>query len=110
MDPALIGVLGGAVGVLGGVVGTYFSVRNAAGGRECAFMIRASVACWLFVAGFLAMLWLTPRPYQVYLWFPYVLLLPRGIVACNRRLEQIRQEGDGHRAKFAGEWRSQDGG
>ncbi len=92
MDPQLIGFVGCVGGVLGGVVGTYFGVKNAAGGRERAFMIRASVLCWLFVVGFLAALWLTPHPYQLYLWLPYSLLLPLGIFAWNRRLERIRRE------------------
>lgn len=96
MDPRTIGLIGaiaGAVlGGLGGAIGTYFSIKNATGPRERAFMKRASVAGWVAITGFLAALWVTPQSYRTLLWLPYLLLLPLAIRACNRRQEQIRSE------------------
>jgi hypothetical protein len=44
MDPGTVGLIGGIVdtvlGVLGGAIGTYLGIRNTAGRRERAFMIR----------------------------------------------------------------------
>ncbi|WP_406693860.1 hypothetical protein V5E97_22755 [Singulisphaera sp. Ch08] len=96
MDPRTVGLIGGVggtvIGVLGGVVGTYFSIRNAAGPRERAFMIRMSALVWIAVTAFLAALWLTPQLYRPLLWLPYALLLPLGIRVGNRRQERIRRE------------------
>jgi hypothetical protein len=80
------------IGVLGGLIGTYFSIKNTAGAHERAFVIRASVLCWVAVTAFLAALWLTPNAYRPLLWLPYMLLLPVSIRAWNRRQEQIRRE------------------
>src|SRR5262249_14628033 len=80
VDPRTIGLIGGVggavLGVLGGVVGTYFSIKNTAGPRERAFMIRAAALAWVAVATFLVALWWTPLPYRALLWVPYLLLLP----------------------------------
>jgi hypothetical protein len=86
------GIAGGVIGLLGGVVGTYFSIKNTAGPRERAFMIRASVLAWVVMTLFLAGLWLTPLAYRPLLWLPYMLALPVAIHAGNRRQEQIRRE------------------
>jgi uncharacterized membrane protein len=96
VDPGTIGLIGGiggsVLGVLGGAIGTYFSVKNTAGPRERAFMIRAAALCWVAVATFLAALWWTPLPYQLWLWALYGISLPLAIRAGNRRQEQIRRE------------------
>jgi hypothetical protein len=96
MDPGTIGLIGGigggAIGVMGGVMGTYFSVKNTAGPRERAFVIRAAVLCWTFVVAFLAALWWTPMPYQALWWGLYGISLPLAIRAWNRRQAEIRRE------------------
>jgi hypothetical protein len=86
------GIGGTVLGVLGGAIGTYFGIKNTAGLRERAFMVRTAALLWVAVIAFLVALWLTPQPYQPLLWLSYVLLLCRGIRAINRRQEQIRRE------------------
>ena len=106
MDPQTSGLFGGLagglVGTLGGAVGTYFSIRNTAGPRERAFVVRASVLCWVAVVLFLIALILTPRPYAWLLWVPYSLLLPLAILAWNRRQALIRSEEALHAEQVAG--------
>ena len=96
MDPGTVGLIGGiggtVLGVLGGAIGTDFGIRNTAGPRERAFMIRTAAFLWVAVTAFLVALWLTPQLYQPLLWLSYVLLHCWGIRAINRRQEQIRRE------------------
>jgi hypothetical protein len=70
------GIGGGLLGTLGGAVGTYFGVKNTAGPRERAFMVKAAAAGWIAVAMFLGALMLTPQPYSFLLWLPYLVVLP----------------------------------
>jgi hypothetical protein len=86
------GIAGSILGVLGGLIGTWFSIKNTSGPRERAFMIKASVLCWLFVALFLAGLFIIPRWYNLLVWIPYVILLPLGILKLNATQQRIRQE------------------
>jgi Ca2+/Na+ antiporter len=91
MEAGMIGgILGGILGTLGGAIGTWCSIRNTRGPRERAFMIRASVVAWVAIAVFLALLLLLPHPYRLWMWLPYGILLPLGIVYLNRRLAEIR--------------------
>jgi hypothetical protein len=84
------GIIGGALGLLGGAVGTYFSIKNTAGPRERAFMIRMSAVAWIVISAFLAGLLLLPQPYNWLLWIPYAIGLPLAIVRLNRRQAEIR--------------------
>ncbi|MBI4558464.1 MAG: hypothetical protein HY706_12855 [Candidatus Hydrogenedentes bacterium] len=86
------GIIGGMVGVAGGIIGTYFSIKNTNGPRERAFMIRMSVVVWVAVTLFLGLMFVLPNPYRFFLWIPYGILLPLGIVYSNRRQQKIRQE------------------
>jgi hypothetical protein len=57
MDPGTFGawaggIIGGLIGVAGGAMGTYFTIKHTNGRRERAFVIMASVLCWVFVIVF----------------------------------------------------------
>ena len=86
------GLLGVLLGILGGAIGTYCSVRNTRGPRERAFAVKMSIVCWVFVALFVAGLFLIPGWYKHLLWVPYVLLLVVGIQWSNRVQARIRGE------------------
>ena len=89
------GIAGGIVGVIGGLIGTYFSIVNTQSRKERAFMIRASIITWVAITGFVALLILLPHPHRLWLWVPYGILLPLGIIKVNRRVAEIRaQEND----------------
>ncbi|MFZ4732685.1 MAG: hypothetical protein ACOYK7_09140 [Pirellulales bacterium] len=94
MDPNTIGQLGGwvgsAIGVAGALVGTFFSIRNTTTPRERAFVIRASVICWVAVIAFIVAMMSIPTWHKHLLWIPYAVLLTWGIRAWNRGQLQIR--------------------
>ena len=92
------GVVGSVVGLLGGVLGTYFSLRNVRGPRERAFVRKAAAAMWIFLLAFIAALLLTPPDSRIWLWVPYVVVLPLAIRGWNRRQLAIRQAETGGRA------------
>lgn len=90
------GVLGGVVGLLGGAMGTYFSIKNTLGPKERAFMVKASVACWVFVGLFVGVMLFLPKAYRFLLWIPYVIVLPIGVLYGNRTQQRIRREEADH--------------
>lgn len=93
MDAGLIGgIVGGVLGIGGGIFGTWCSIRNTHGPRERAFMIRASVVAWIALAIFLFLLLWLPHPYRLWMWAPYGILLPLGIMYTNRRVAEIRRD------------------
>ena len=93
MNPGLIGgLVGGVMGTVGGLVGTYFSIKNTDGPRERAFMIKASAVCWVGILIFLALLFNLPDPYKSFVWIPYSILLPLGIIYSNKAQQRIRRE------------------
>lgn len=92
------GIVGGVIGLAGGVIGTYFSIKNTHGPRECSFMIKAAVVCWLAIVIFLALLLALPDPYRWFMWIPYGILLPLGITFGNRRQQAIRRQESQHNA------------
>ena len=93
MDAGLLGGLsGGILGVAGGAIGTWFSIRNTNGPLERAFMVRVSVIAWIAVTVFLVLLFVLPQPYNWLMWIPYGILLPLGIIRCNKRLAELRDE------------------
>ena len=94
-------IVGAVIGLLGGAFGTYCSVKNTKGPRERAFMIKASAMCWLAAILLLALALALPTPYRYFLWIPYVILLPIGILSCNRTQQRIRQEESQHRGQPA---------
>ena len=96
MNPGLIGliggVVGGIVGVAGGLLGTYFSIKNTNGPRERAFVIKASIACWIFVLTFVSGMCLIPGLYKLLLIPIYVVGLVAGILLLNKKQARIRLE------------------
>lgn len=102
MKAETIGVLGGILGAAVGVpvraIGTHLSIRNTRGPRERAFVIKASILCWVLVVTFVAAMFLLPSPQRYFLWLPYAVLLPWGIVTWNRKQARIRREESGDHA------------
>jgi serine/threonine protein kinase len=96
VNPGLIGLIGGIVGgiigVAGGLLGTYFSIKNTNGPRERAFVIKASIACWIFVLTFVFGMCLIPGLYKLFLIPIYVVGLVAGILLGNKKQAQIRLE------------------
>ena len=93
MHPGVAGgILGGVLGIAGGILGTYCSIKNTNSSREQAFMIKASVIGWIAILVFLGLMFALPNPYRYYLWIPYGILLPLGIITGNRRQQAIRRE------------------
>jgi hypothetical protein len=89
------GILGAAIGLLGGVAGTYFTIKNARGPRERAFVIRAAIVSWVLVLAFLGAMLILPSPLRYWLWLPCGILLPLGVLWWNRRQSRIRREESG---------------
>lgn len=85
------GIAGGLIGLLGGIVGAHFSLKNIDSKRERAFVIRWCLACVLAVSVYCALRLTLPDLYRHFLWIPYSILLPWGIVAGNRKLQRIRE-------------------
>ena len=93
MHPGLMGgIIGGVIGVAGGVFGTYCSIKKTNGPRERAFMIKASVIGWIALLVFLGLMFVLPYPYRWFLWIPFGLLLPLGIIVSNTKQQKIREE------------------
>jgi hypothetical protein len=93
MNPGLIGgIVGGLMGVIGGLIGTYYGVKNTNGPRERRFMIGAAVVMWVGVGAFVVLLFVLPPKVRPFLWIPYSILLPIGIVVTNRRQAAIRRQ------------------
>lgn len=86
------GIAGGVVGLAGGIIGTYFSIQNTNGPRERSFMVKSAVVCWIAILIFLGLLLALPSPYRGFMWIPYSILLPLGIIYGNRRQQAIRQQ------------------
>ena len=92
MEAGIIGgILGCILGVLGGVVGTYCSIKNTQSPAEKTFMIKASIVAWVAISIFLLLMFLLPNPYRFWLWVPYGILLPLGIIKINKRVAEIRE-------------------
>lgn len=94
MDSSIIIAVaaGCLIGLAGGVIGTWAGIRNTAGPRERAFVIKASVILWAAGAVFLTLMLLLPTPWRFLLWIPYGILLPVGIMTWNRTQQRIRNE------------------
>lgn len=92
MQPGSIGaIVGTAIGILGSIVGTYFSIKNANGPREQAFVIKALVMLWGALTTFLCALLLLPSPYNHLMWIPYGIILSFGIRKFNESRKRLRE-------------------
>lgn len=85
------GIAGGILGLLGGIAGAYFSIKNTNSQRERAFVIKCSVVCFIAISVFCALMLTLPSPSRHFLWIPYSILLPWGIVVGNRKQQRIRE-------------------
>ncbi len=85
------GILGAIFGIAGGVIGTYYSIKNTKGPLERSFMIKASVIAWIAIIVFIVLMLMVPNPYRLWLWVPYGILLPLGIIKLNKRVAEIRE-------------------
>ena len=86
------GITGSVIGLAGGIVGTYFSIKNTKSPRERAFVVKASIVCWVFVLAFIIGMSLLPGAYKLWLVPFYVGGLLFGIRSWNRKQAQIRAE------------------
>lgn len=92
MSAGLIGGrIGGAIGLAGGLFGASRSYCASRGPRERRFVICVVVALLVFIAAFLALLFLFPR-HRPLIFVPYLLVLPVIIILVNRRQLGIRSE------------------
>ena len=92
-------VVGSLLGLLGGAFGIWCSIRGTNGPKERAFVVKASVWTWIFLAVLLGLIfglrYVLPGPYMP--WTPLLVLLivpvlVFGIPTWNRRQAQIRAE------------------
>lgn len=86
------GIVGGILGLAGGIIGTLFSIKNTNGPLERSFMIKSAFVCWIAILIFLGLLLGLPNPYRFFMWIPYTILLPLGIIYGNRKQQAIRQQ------------------
>lgn len=92
MDTGIVGgIIGSVLGLAGGAVGTYFSIRNTKGPLARAFMIKVAIVAWVAIIVFIMLVLVLPQPYNYLMWIPYGILLPLGIVKCNKQLAKLRQ-------------------
>jgi drug/metabolite transporter (DMT)-like permease len=94
MDGGVIGGwIGAAVGVVGGVIGTVYAIRNSAGPRERAFMVKAAFAGWLVIAAYIMAMRQLPATDRWWLSaILYALVLPLAITKLNRHQARLRRE------------------
>jgi len=93
MHASYIGaIIGCTIGLIGGIIGTYCSIRNTNGPKERAFMVKASVMVWVGIVLFLGLMFALPNPYRYFMWIPYSVLLPLGVICGNKMHQKIRQE------------------
>ena len=85
-------IIGCTIGLIGGIIGTYCGIRNTNGPKERAFMVKASVMVWVGIVLFLGLMFALPNPYRYFMWIPYSVLLPLGIICGNKMHQKIRQE------------------
>lgn len=96
VHPGIIGgILGGVGGLVGGIIGTYCSIKSTHGPRERAFMIKSAIVGWIGILTFLVLLFALPNPYRWFVWIPYGILLPLGIMHVNRKQLAIRRAESG---------------
>ena len=86
MDPGTTGaIIGSTIGVIGGIVGTCVSIRKARSQEEKRWVMKVSLVTLMVVVAFVCGLLLLPRPYNHFLWLPYVGGLFLGLKWMSRR-------------------------
>ena len=77
------GLVGAGIGLAGAAWGTWNSIRKTQGPLERSFVKRAAVWAWVLCLGFLAGLFLIPKPWGWLMWIVYGPVLAWGIRAMN---------------------------
>lgn len=91
MHPGLIGgIIGGVLGIIGGIIGSWASIKNTQSQRERRFVVTAVIISWVVILTFLTLFFVLPMQYRFYLWIPYSVLLPLGIITWNRKQARLR--------------------
>ena len=91
LDAGMIGaIVGSTVGVAGGAFGTWMSIRHSPPGPRRRLMVKASIACWIFVLSFVALVLFLPTPWKWWLWALYGPVLLLLILSINRALADVR--------------------
>ena len=85
------GIAGSAIGLVGGLIGTYIAVANTCSPCERSFLIRCSIACWIVMAIFVALMLTLPQPYAQLAWIPLTLTITFGIRYINENQQRIRE-------------------
>ena len=90
LDAGMIGaIVGSTVGVAGGAFGTWMSIRHSPPGPRRRLMVKASIACWIFVLSFVALVLFLPTPWKWWLWALYGPTLLFFILSINRSLRNL---------------------
>lgn len=76
----------------GGAIGTWNELRLAKSAKEKRFVWKMAAGMWLFVTGVLAVMYLMPANYRMWLFVPYMFALAWIIRRTNRHHEKLRQE------------------
>ena len=93
MHPGTIGgIIGSVLGLCGGLFGCYCGIKNANGPRERSFIIKASIVCLAAITIFIVTFFALPLPYRWFLYIPYSILLPLGLVYWNKKQRLIRAQ------------------
>ena len=85
-------IIVGIIGLMGGILGSYFSIKRAIDSKEKAFIIKIVIAGWIGTTIFLALLFLTPTPYRIFIFVPYSIIMTITIIKGNKILAKIRKE------------------
>jgi uncharacterized membrane protein (UPF0127 family) len=72
--------------------GYTIGIKNTNESKERAFMVRTSIVVWAGIILFLGLMFILPNPNRYFLWIPYSVLLPLGIIYKNSKQQRIRRE------------------
>ena len=92
MDIVTIGaVVGSVIGLIGGIIGTACSLGSARSVVEGRVLIKASIMCCVLIGSFIGVFLILGPQKGAFLWIPYGVLLPLGVVYTNEKIRRIRE-------------------